>query len=213
MGGYGTIRIGMKRPDVFSSLYLMSSCCLMNNPGAQGNRGAAAGARGEAGQAGANRGAAAPAPAAAPAAAPGDGNRGQAAAQGRGARGGRGNTQFAQAAAWASNPQNPPNYFDLPVLDGQVQPLVAAKFAANSPMVMVDQYVTNLKKYKAIMSDVGDQDGLAASNRQLSEIMMRLGIPHTFEVYEGDHNNRVAQRFELKVLPFFSTNLEFSAVR
>src|SRR5438067_342378 len=28
MGGYGAVRIGMKRPDVFSALYLMSSCCL-----------------------------------------------------------------------------------------------------------------------------------------------------------------------------------------
>src|SRR5215813_8560812 len=32
MGGYGTIRIGMKRPDVFSSLYFISACCLMNTP-------------------------------------------------------------------------------------------------------------------------------------------------------------------------------------
>src|SRR5690606_8092801 len=28
MGGYGTIRIGMKHPETFSSLYAMSSCCL-----------------------------------------------------------------------------------------------------------------------------------------------------------------------------------------
>jgi len=28
MGGYGAIRIGMKYPDVFSSLYAMSPCCL-----------------------------------------------------------------------------------------------------------------------------------------------------------------------------------------
>jgi pimeloyl-ACP methyl ester carboxylesterase len=28
MGGYGTLRIGMKNPDVYSSLYAMSSCCL-----------------------------------------------------------------------------------------------------------------------------------------------------------------------------------------
>lgn len=27
MGGYGTLRIGMKRPDVFSSIYAMSPCC------------------------------------------------------------------------------------------------------------------------------------------------------------------------------------------
>src|SRR5207248_7222146 len=46
MGGYGTIRIGMKRPDVFSSMYIMSACCLLNNPrppaaAGQGARGAA----------------------------------------------------------------------------------------------------------------------------------------------------------------------------
>lgn len=35
MGGYGTIRIGMQRPDVFSSLYVMSPCCMQPdlNPG------------------------------------------------------------------------------------------------------------------------------------------------------------------------------------
>jgi S-formylglutathione hydrolase len=31
MGGYGTIRLGMKFPDVFSSLYAMSACCLAPN--------------------------------------------------------------------------------------------------------------------------------------------------------------------------------------
>ncbi len=31
MGGYGTLRIGMKRPGVFSSLYAMSPCCLQAN--------------------------------------------------------------------------------------------------------------------------------------------------------------------------------------
>ena len=31
MGGYGAIRIGMKRPDVFSALYVMSACCLTAN--------------------------------------------------------------------------------------------------------------------------------------------------------------------------------------
>jgi enterochelin esterase-like enzyme len=27
-GGYGALRIGMKRPDVFSSMFIMSACCL-----------------------------------------------------------------------------------------------------------------------------------------------------------------------------------------
>lgn len=36
MGGYGTIRIGMKRPDVFSSIYVMSPCCMEPRTGAGG---------------------------------------------------------------------------------------------------------------------------------------------------------------------------------
>jgi S-formylglutathione hydrolase len=31
MGGYGTIRLGMKYPEVFSSIYAMSACCLIPN--------------------------------------------------------------------------------------------------------------------------------------------------------------------------------------
>jgi len=38
MGGYGTMRIGMKRPDVFSAIYALSSCCL--NEGTVRARGA-----------------------------------------------------------------------------------------------------------------------------------------------------------------------------
>ena len=45
MGGYGTMRIGMKQPAAFAALYAMSSCCLMNDPAA---RGAGPGPRGDA---------------------------------------------------------------------------------------------------------------------------------------------------------------------
>jgi pimeloyl-ACP methyl ester carboxylesterase len=37
MGGYGTWRIGMKRPDVFGALYAMSSCCLLIDPARGGD--------------------------------------------------------------------------------------------------------------------------------------------------------------------------------
>ncbi|HTT66296.1 MAG TPA: hypothetical protein VMG35_30805, partial [Bryobacteraceae bacterium] len=71
----------------------------------------------------------------------------------------------AQAAAWASNPGNPPQYFDLPEKDGEMQPLVVARYLANSPIAMVDQYVPNLKRYHAVAMDVGLQDGLLNGNR------------------------------------------------
>jgi hypothetical protein len=38
--------------------------------------------------------------------------------------------------------------------------------------------------------------------------LTRLRVPHEFEQYEGDHGNRVRERFETKVLPFFSEHLD-----
>jgi hypothetical protein len=118
-----------------------------------------------------------------------------------------------QAAAWSSNPNNPPDFVDLPVRDGELQPLVRAKYLANSPLATLDQYYSNLKKYSAIAVEVGTEDGLAASNRQLDGAMTQLGVKHTFETYEGDHTNRVPQRIEMNVLPFFSNSLAFTAPR
>jgi enterochelin esterase-like enzyme len=206
MGGYGTIRIGMKRPDVFGSLYIMSACCLMNQPFPAGNRGRGAAPSEQSESRG--RGAAPEgARGAAPEGARAQGERGRG-DQGRGGRGnGFGNVQGALAAAFSPNPKNPPDYFDNPIKDGEPQPLVIAKWAANSPLAMLDQYVTNLKKYHAIMGEVGLQDGLAASNKQMDQILTDFGVTHTFETYEGDHTNRVVERIEQKVLPFFSKSL------
>jgi S-formylglutathione hydrolase FrmB len=219
MGGYGTVRIGMKRPDVYSSLYIMSACCLMNDPtprgGGPGRAGGQRGAVPAAGAPGATPATAQPAPVAgdaaaqaAPARGAGDGRAG-----GRGRGAGGGNVQLAEAQAWSANPNNPPDYADLPVQNGEVQPLIRQKWIANSPLAMLDQHYSNLKKYSAIAIEVGTMDGLAGSNRDLDKAMMQLGIPHTFETYEGDHTNRVPERIEMNVLPFFSKNLATTAAR
>lgn len=197
MGGYGTIRVGMKHPEVFSALYAMSSCCLMNNPAPL--LPAPDGARGQ--------GKVSPTAPAQSSAARGPAAKGKAPAGG-----GFGNVLFAQAAAWAPNPMNPPQYFDLPTKDGQIQPLIAAKWAANSPLVMVDQYVPNLKRYRAIAMDVGDKDSLAAMNLDLDKALTRLGIPHVFEQYDGNHGNRVTARFQDNLMPFFSQQLKFPEI-
>jgi enterochelin esterase-like enzyme len=199
MGGYGTVRVGMKHPEVFSALYAMSSCCLMNNPALPPP--APEGARG--------RGNAPAPPAPTPASAQGNNARGPA-AEGRGRGGaGFGNVMSAEAAAWSPDPANPPQYFDLPTKDGQIQPLVAAKWVANSPLAMVSQYVPNLKQYRAIVMDVGDKDGLNGLNVELDREFTRLGITHVFEQYDGDHGNRVASRFQNNLLTFFSQQLKF----
>ena len=119
--------------------------------------------------------------------------------------------QYATAAAWAPDPKNPPLYFDLPTKDGVSQPEIAAKFAANAPLVFVDQYIGNLKQYRAISMDVGDQDGLRFDATKLHNILDNYGIANGFEIYSGTHTSAVADRFQNHVLPFFSKNLCFSA--
>jgi enterochelin esterase-like enzyme len=191
MGGYGASRIGMKHPDVFGALYIMSPCCM--SPMSGGGPGPADQAK-ERAIAGEKKVAAAKSPADLAAQSPGFAS-----------------AQFATAAAWAPDPKNPPLYFDLPTKDGIPQPEIVAKFAANAPLVFVDQYIGNLKQYRAVAIDVGDQDGLRIDAGKLHNILDNYGIANSFEIYPGTHTSAVADRFQNHVLPFFSKNLCFTA--
>jgi enterochelin esterase-like enzyme len=177
MGGYGASRIGMKHADVFGSLYIMSPCCM-----------AARGA-GPANPEMEKTLAAVKTPE-------------DSAKLSFGLR-----AQLASAAAWSPNPKNPPLYLDLPTKDGVVQQDVIAKWAANAPLAFVDQYIGNLKKYRGISIDVGDQDGLRAGAEKLHEILDSYGVGNSFEIYKGTHTSAVAVRFQNYVMPFFSKNL------
>ena len=190
MGGYGASRIGMKHPEVFGALYIMSPCCM--SPMAGGGPGPADQMK-ERAIAGEKKVAAAKPPADLAAQSPGFGA-----------------AQYATAAAWAPDPKNPPLYFVLPTKDGVPQPEVMAKFSANAPLAFVDQYIGNLKQYRAISMDVGDQDGLRFDATKLHTILDNYGVANSFEIYPGTHVSAVADRFQNHVLPFFSKNLCFT---
>ncbi len=119
--------------------------------------------------------------------------------------------QLASAAAWSPDPKNPPLYLDLPTKDGVPQPDVLAKWTANAPLAFIDQYIGNLRSYRGIAIDVGDQDGLRVDTGKLHDALDRYGIVNTFEVYAGTHTSEVADRFQNHVMPFFSRNLCFQA--
>lgn len=178
MGGYGTIRIGMQYPDVFSSLYLLSPCCM--SPRSGGNTDAL-----------------------------------RQAEEVRTVEEINEQSFFvlatlASAAAWAPNPTHPPFYMDLPTNEGEIIPEVANKFAANATLVVIDQHIPNLKRLKGIAFDAGTEDrGIAAASKELDQVLNNYDIAHTFEVYEGDHINRIAERILTKMLPFFSEHLAF----
>lgn len=176
MGGYGTLRIAMKYPELYSSFYAMSSCCLA--PFDAGDPMIARAAEIESLE--------------------------QAAEAPIFAR-----VQLTQAAAWSPNPERPPLYLDLPVENGTERPEIMAKWDANTPLAMIDQYIPSLRQYDAIGIEVGLQDGLLGANRELGRVLDAYAIEHDFATYEGDHTNRVAERFRDHVLPFFSRHLSF----
>jgi hypothetical protein len=107
------------------------------------------------------------------------------------------------------NPKNPSLFLDLPTKDGAAQPDVLVKWAANARLAFVDQYVGNLRQYRAISIDVSDQDGLRAEATRLREALDTYGIVNSFEVYPGTHTSRVVDRFRNHVLKFFGQNLCF----
>jgi hypothetical protein len=121
---------------------------------------------------------------------------------------------LAIAAAWSPNPARPPLFVDLPVdASGKEVPAIIAKWTANATLAFLDQYVSKVRKYRAIAMDVGDKDSLVGDTRLLHEALLAQGIANTFEVYQGDHTSHVAFRIQDKVLPFFGKNLSFKAAR
>ncbi len=181
MGGYGASRIGMRHPDVFGALYIMSPCCLSPrgagpaNPEVEKTLSAVK--------------------------TPADSAKLPFMLR----------AQLATAAAWSPNPKNPPLYFDLPLKNGEVQQDVLLRWNANAPLVFVHQYIGNLRQYRSIAMDVGDRDGLRVDAERLHQILDTYGVANSFEIYPGTHTSAVAVRFQNYVMPFFSKNLCFAA--
>jgi enterochelin esterase-like enzyme len=184
MGGYGAIRIGMKHPDVFANLYVMSACCLSPMGARPSNPAFEKAMAAEEKQLESVK------------------TPAEAAGLSFFAR-----ARLASAAAWSPDPKNPPLYLDLPMKGGVSQPDVVAKWTANAPLAMIDQYVDNLREYGAIALDVGDQDGLRFDMIKLHQVFDTYSIANGFEIYHGTHTSAVADRFQNHVIPFFSRNL------
>ncbi len=173
MGGYGTLRLGMKHPDIFGALYAMNPCCMIPRPAAIADPKFETMTVEEALKADWMS---------------------------------RGN--FAVAADWSSNPNKPPFFADLGTKDGKPDDFVIAQWAANSPAAFVSQYVPALKRMAGIGIDTGDTDFVKADDILMHEQLLKLGIAHDWELYVGDHGNKVTERFGTVVLPFFAKNLK-----
>ncbi|HEX9004456.1 MAG TPA: alpha/beta hydrolase-fold protein [Blastocatellia bacterium] len=184
MGGYGTMRLGMKTQDVYSSIYALSPCCMdptRPNPGIKQLMKTVEAVKTD---------------------------------EDVKKQSFFGVAMLASAAAWSPNPKNPPLYIDLPFRDGEVLPDILARQHANATLIAIHQYIPNLKRLKAIGLDAGTKDaGISGATKELDKILTDYGIAHVYESYDGDHLNRIAERLQTKTLPFFSRNLAFEKVK
>ena len=183
MGGYGSMRIGQKHPEIFSSVYLLSPCCLepFNEPLDSARMSAIEAVKTVA-----------------------EFEKSDFMTK----------IFFALGAAWSPNPTKPPLFLDLPFENGQLKPMVQAKWWSNMPLVTLDQHFLHLKQLRGFAFDAGDKDeSIAAAITKLDSTLNQYGLKHHFEVYEGDHLNRIGERIAQKMLPFFAERLTFAATK
>jgi len=183
MGGFGALRVGMRHPETFSAIYMLSACCL---------------ATGEDMRAIIDK----------PwKAAVGVTDMSQVAKAGFNA-----DIDLALTAAYSPNTSKSPLYLDFPYrLEGDslvVDDAVASRWR-ETPIAMVPKYAASLKRM-AIAFDAGRQDAFKDIPRnvtRLDSMLTSLGVPHSAELYDGTHGSRFRARLETKALPFFSNNL------
>lgn len=210
MGAYGALRIGVHYPEVFSTLYLLSACCLktFTNEPAQDDQAAASSpglslgeladtARGLAGRfssifMASNL----------------DADSGDHPVPQVGEF--LGMTTLAMSAAWSPDPRSPPFYLDVPFLPSPQRTDILAKWAENMGLTIARQSAPNLKRLRFIGLDVGKQDELPQipiEMAELDKLLKENRVPEVFEEYSGTHNDHIPERLRNVVLPFFSLHL------
>ena len=180
MGGYGTIKLAMRHPDIFSAAYMQSAAALdlyqyTFGRFAEENNSLEEALNGE--------------------------NFDDLTMYAQ--------TLVAMAAAYAPDSTASPFPGQLPVdTSGTLIDSVWQQWLQHDPSTMIRFYKDNLMQYSAIQFDCGtsDQFYFYDHNESFSDSLDHHGIAHVFESYAGGHNSN-PQRIETRLLPFFFENL------
>lgn len=126
------------------------------------------------------------------------------------------NLLLAGAAMLSPNPNRPPLYADylFEERDGKLIKNEAAfeQQKAKTPIYLINANEQNLLSLRGLFLDHGQYENplLQDSITKFSMALADRSIPHTFEIYAGgDHDNMIRERLETRVFPFFSDTLEF----
>ena len=188
MGGYGSIHLGMTRPDVFSVVWAMSPCCLaaVDDLGF-GNDAWRRAIRFESAedlQSALQNGDFYPVAA------------------------------IGLLTAFSPDPDNPPLYVDFPfqLVRGETVLIDAEydRYLDALPVRQVDDHREALRGLRGLALDVGLGDQFVHIPTGATDLSQRLGqqrIPHLFDVYDGDHRQLIQQRLETIVFPWIAARL------
>jgi S-formylglutathione hydrolase FrmB len=199
MGGYGSVMLGMKHPEIFSAVYALSPCCLAMEAD-----------MGEANSAW-----------------PGVlqlTSKEQLNAPSRSFAQFYHSAMMALSAAFSPNPNRAPFFVDFPFesKSGICNPPAEGKLLTDAPCVQRNEpipvYIAKenkerLRRLRGIFLDYGEKEEfqhIRIGVTLLSSTFSELNIPHQFEVYaDGNHGSLIRQRMETRLLPFFNEKLVF----
>ena len=116
--------------------------------------------------------------------------------------------------AFSPNPNKPPFFADFPFKkeNGAITPdlEVHARWEANFPSGMIDYYLSGSSRLSGLRFDSAFTDEfthIPITSKAFSDSLTVKEVPHIFEMYNGDHRNRLwgkQGRLYMDVLPYFS---------
>lgn len=207
MGGYGSVMLGMKHPEIFSAVYALSPCCLAMEADMSEANSAWVGVLQLT-------------------------SKDQLNAPPKNFQQFYHVAMVALSAAFSPNPNRAPLFVDFPFEaksgicnpppEGQLltktpcvqkNEAVYAKWRSKFPVYIAEANKENLKKLRGIFLDYGEKEEfphIPTGVRLFSSTLSELNIPHQFEVYaDGDHGSLIRQRMETRLLSFFNEKLVF----
>ena len=207
MGGYGSVMLGMKHPEIFSAVYALSPCCLAIEA--------------DMGEANSSWSGVLKLT-----------SRDQLSGPPRSFVDFYHSAMIALSAAFSPNPNRAPFFVDFPFepkpgicnlpAEGklltdtpcvQKNEAVYAKWRSKFPLYIAEANKENLKKLRGIFFDYGEKEEfehIRIGAKLLTKTFSELNIPHQFEVYaDGDHGSLIRRRMETRLLPFFNEKLVF----
>lgn len=189
MGGYGAIRFGMERPDVFRAVYAMSPCCLdaVEDIG-WGNIASwktfLTFKSYDDADAALQKGDFYPV------------------------------AILSLLSAHVPN-ASAPLHVDMPIRQEGPELLpneaAFARLRDALPVHAAPQHCDNLRKLRALYIDYGYSDQFAhipVATREFSHVLTDLRVPHVLAAYDGEHRQQVVERLEKIVFPMFSATLQ-----